>query len=260
MRVATALVAVVTAVAATTAIAFALALHAVEPVAAVARILADTAAVGTIGLAIVPALDDGRRRTEITRLSQVPLLVVGAVWLVGELLRLVIAAGEAAATPLAQLSVHAVGEFVLHTVAGRTGLLSVGAATAVCGLAAARNRSASSRVTVAGAAGVGFAARAVSGHLSESTWGAIAIAMHALAAAVWCGGLAALAVTVRHKGQWARVLPRFSQVSLACVVVVSTSGVLGALLESGSPVTWSASAHGRLLLAKVAVLLALVAL
>jgi putative copper resistance protein D len=107
---------------------------------------------------------------------------------------------------------------------------------------------------------MGFAARTITGHLSENTWGAVMIALHALAAAVWCGGLAALAVTIRHRGQWARVLPRFSQVSVVCVGVLFTSGVVGALLESGSPMAWYATAHGRLLLGKAATLVALVVL
>lgn len=227
----------------------------------IARILADAAAVGSIGFAIVPALDSGRRRDEVVASSAGPLIVVSALWLVSEVVRLAASAAEAAAVRLPQLSVQTAAAFAWHTSAGRAGLLSAGAAAVVCGLAAiAGGRSQSARVAAVGVGAVGFAARAMVGHLSENTWGAMAIAFHAVAAAVWCGGLVALAVTVRHRGQWARVLPRFSQLSLVCVAVVLASGVAGALLAAGPPTAWYATTYGRLLLAKVAVLLALMLL
>jgi copper resistance protein D len=48
--------------------------------------------------------------------------------------------------------------------------------------------------------------------------------VHALAAALCCGALAALALTVEHRGQWARVLPRFFQLSLLCVATLLAAG------------------------------------
>ena len=111
-----------------------------------------------------------------------------------------------------------------------------------------------------GAAAIGIAARSVSGHLAENAVGAATVAVHAVAAAVWCGGLAALALTVTHRGQWARVLPRFSALALLCVVVLLLSGVAGALAVLGAPSQLWTTGYGRLLLAKVAVAAALVAL
>jgi putative copper resistance protein D len=90
--------------------------------------------------------------------------------------------------------------------------------------------------------------------------GAAAVAVHALAAAVWCGGLAALAVTVQHRGQWARVLPRFSQLSLLCVAVLLGSGVAAALVVVDRPSELYATGYGRVLLAKVVLAAALVVL
>jgi putative copper resistance protein D len=107
---------------------------------------------------------------------------------------------------------------------------------------------------------VGIAARAVSGHLSENSWGALAVAVHALSAALWCGGLAALALTVRHRGQWARVLPRYSQMALVCVAALAATGVVAAIVARGVPTHWYATGYGQLLLAKVVLLVALVVL
>ena len=86
------------------------------------------------------------------------------------------------------------------------------------------------------------------------------MAVHTLAAALWCGALAALVLTVEHRGQWARVLPRFSQLSLACVAALLVGGVLGAVVTLGSPSHLYATGYGRLLSAKVVVTVVLVLL
>jgi putative copper resistance protein D len=224
------------------------------------RALADCAAVGTLGLAIVPMLDTARRRDEVGAAAAGPLVVVSAAWFVAEVVRQIVAAAATAGVSATGLPVHTVVEFTLRTMAGRAGVVSIAAAAVVCALAATCRRSTALGIATAGAAVVGIAARAVSGHLSENNWGALAVAVHALAAALWCGGLAALVVTIRHRGQWARMLPRFSQLSLACVVALAVSGGFGAVLAGGAPAHWYASSYGRLLLAKVVLLAALVIL
>ena len=114
-------------------------------------------------------------------------------------------------------------------------------------------------IAVAGLAAVGVAARPLTGHFSESALGGLAVAVHTLAAALWCGALAALVLTVEHRGQWARVLPRFSQLSLLCVVALLVGGVVGAAVTLGSPAQLYATGYGRLLSAKVVVTVALIA-
>ena len=121
-------------------------------------------------------------------------------------------------------------------------------------------RTASTNVAVAGLAAAGVAARPLTGHLSDSALGGTAVAVHSLAAALWCGALAALVLTVEHRGQWARVLPRFSQLSLACVAALLVGGVVGAVMTLGSPSALYATGYGRLLSAKVVVTVLLVAL
>ena len=130
----------------------------------------------------------------------------------------------------------------------------------VCLAAVAAPRTAHRAVAVAGVAATGLAARAAAGHLSESAVGGVAVAVHALAAALWCGTLAALVLTVHHRGQWARVLPRFSLLSLLCVAALPVAGVAGAVLTLHSPAQLYATGYGRVLSAKVVVMAALIVL
>ena len=121
-------------------------------------------------------------------------------------------------------------------------------------------RSAATNIAVAGVAAAGVAARSLTGHLAENTLAGMAVAVHTLAAALWCGTLAALVLTVEHRGQWARVLPRFSQLALGCVAALLAGGVVGAVVALDSPSDLYATEYGRLLSAKVVVTLVLVLL
>jgi copper resistance protein D len=247
-------------VAVSAAMAWTLAWHQNSPAATLVRVAADGSAVVAFGLAIVPMLDIDRYRGELIRRATGPLTIAGAVWLAAELLRLVVEAAQAAAIPMSRLGVHTAVEFALHTAPGRSGLFSAAAAGLVCLVVVAVPRTASTNVAVTGLAAAGVAARQLTGHLSDSALGGAAVAVHTLAAALWCGALAALVLTVEHRGQWARVLPRFSQLSLACVAALLVGGVLGAVVTLGSPSQLYATGYGRLLSAKVVVTVLLVAL
>ena len=228
--------------------------------ATLVRAVADGSAVVAFGLAAVPMLDIDRYRGELIRRATAPLTIAAAVWLLAELLRLGVAAAQAAAVPVSRLGIHTAVDFALHTTAGRSGLFSAVAAGLVCLAVVAAPRSVSTNVAVAGFAAAGVAARPLTGHLSESALGGVAVAVHTLAAALWCGVLAALVLTVEHRGQWARVLPRFSQLSLLCVAALLVGGVLGAAVTIGSPSQLYATGYGRLLSAKVVVTVVLVVL
>jgi len=224
------------------------------------RALADGSAVVTLGLSAVPMLDIDRYRGELIRRATAPLTIAAAAWLLAELLRLGVAAAEAAAIPVSRLGLHTTVDFALHTTAGRSGLFSVIAAGLVGLAVAAARRSVPMNVAVAGFAAAGVAARPLTGHFSESAVGGVAVAVHTLAAAMWCGVLAALLLTVEHRGQWARVLPRFSQLSLICVAALLLGGVLAAAVTIASPSELYETAYGRLLSAKVVVTVVLVVL
>ena len=224
------------------------------------RAVADGSAVVAFGLAAVPMLDIDRYRGELIRRATGPLTIASAIWLVAELLRLGVAAAQAAAVPVSRLGVHTAVDFAVHTSPGRSGLFSAVAAALVCVTVVATPRSSSTNVAVVGLAAAGVAARPLTGHLSESALGGVAVAVHTLAAALWCGALAALVLTVEHRGQWARVLPRFSQLSLVCVAALLVGGVLAAVATLGSPSQLYATGYGRVLSAKVAVTVVLVLL
>jgi putative copper resistance protein D len=224
------------------------------------RAVADGSAVVAFGLAAVPMLDLDRYRGELIRRATGPLTIASAIWLVAELLRLGVAAAQAAAVPVSRLGVHTAVDFALHTTPGRSGLFSAVAAALVCVTVVVTTRSSPTNVAVVGLAAAGVAARPLTGHLSESALGGVAVAVHTLAAALWCGALAAVVLTVEHRGQWARVLPRFSQLSLVCVAALLVGGVLAAVATLGSPSQLYATGYGRVLSAKVAVTVVLVLL
>ena len=224
------------------------------------RAVADGSAVVAFGLAAVPMLDIDRYRGELIRRATGPLTIASAIWLVAELLRLGVAAAQAAAVPVSRLGVHTAVDFAVHTTPGRSALFSAVAAALVCVTVVVTPRSSPTNVAVVGLAAAGVAARPLTGHLSESALGGVAVAVHTLAAALWCGALAAVVLTVEHRGQWARVLPRFSQLSLVCVAALLVGGVLAAVATLGSPSQLYATGYGRLLSAKVAVTVVLVLL
>ncbi|KWX21272.1 copper resistance protein CopD [Mycolicibacterium wolinskyi] len=227
---------------------------------ALVRTVADCAAVVTVGLAAVPMLESARYRAELARTAARPLAFSSAVWLLAELVRLIVVAAQAAAVPVQRVGVHTVGEFALHTTVGRSGLVAIVAALAVCVTTLLAPRTAAAIVATIGTAAAGVAARTLAGHLAESPVGGLAVAVHALAAAVWCGVLAALVLTVTHRGQWARVLPRFSQLSLGSVAVLLLAGVLGAVIRLQAPAELWTTGYGRLLAAKVVVTVGLLVL
>ena len=224
------------------------------------RAVADCAAVISLGLAVTPMLDDERYRGELIGRATAPLTAAGAVWLVAELSRTIVAAAHAAAVPVSRLGMHTTVDFAVDTAAGRAGLLGVGAAAAVCVATAVAPRTVPVNLVVAGLGAVGVTARVVTGHFFESALGGLAIAAHTLAAALWCGTLAGLVLTVEHRGQWARLLPQFSQLSLWCVLMLLIGGTVGAVDKLGSPVELYATGYGRLLSAKIAVAAVLVLL
>lgn len=228
-------------------------------VATLTRLLADGAAVLVLGLAVVPWLDTARYRTELARRSTAVLAVSAWVWLAAELIRLVLTAADTAAVTVGDLGVRTAFEFAVSTTAGRADLICVVAALLVVVVTiAARNPGGS--LVIAGVAALGTAARTLAGHLSESPLGGLAVTLHALAAALWCGVLAAIVLVVDHRGQWARVLPRFSALSLWSVLVLLAGGVLSAAVVIGTPAALIGTGYGRLLLAKVVVTAVLMAL
>lgn len=250
-------------VAATSVLAWALAFPQNSLSDTLIRAVADCSAVVTLGLAVVPAFDTGRYRRELAARAAGPLIVASATWAAAEAVRLLVAAAQAAGVPVLRVGVRTATEFAAATAAGRSGLSCVVAAAVVGVVAAATARGQwrpAIAVVVAGTAAVGLTGRSLVGHLSESPAGGLAVTVHALAAALWCGTLAALVLVVQHRGQWARVLPRFSKAALVCVAVLLAGGVAATAVTLHSPAEFVTTGYGRLLSAKVVLTTALTVL
>ena len=224
------------------------------------RAVADCSVVATLGLVVVPMFDEPRHRDRLADRAAGPLILASAGWSVAELVRLFLGAAEAAGSSAGLVGWRTTVEFALDTAAGRSNLLCLAAALVVCLVASVAPKTPAATVVAAGAAAMGVAGRSLVGHLSESPLGGLSIAVHTLAAALWCGALAALVLTVSHRGQWARVLPRFSQFSLVCVVVLLVCGTAGAFVTLDAPTDLYATGYGRVLTAKIAVTAVLVTL
>ncbi|MEY1676850.1 copper resistance D family protein [Gordonia sp. ABKF26] len=116
-------------------------------------------------------------------------------------------------------------------------------------------------VLVVGAlAAIGVLATSIAGHAGNDSWGPFLIGAHALAAAWWCGLLAAMLISVRGRSGWARSLPVFSGRAPWAVGVLTVTGLISGLVEIDGPANLASSGYGRILLAKAVVLVILVAL
>ncbi|MDQ4118445.1 MAG: CopD family protein, partial [Actinomycetota bacterium] len=77
----------------------------------------------------------------------------------------------------------------------------------------------------------------------------VAILLHAPAAALWVGGLAAMLVAAGRRDVLLAALPRFSRLASVCIAVLTVTGVLGATARIEA-VDELASPYGALLFAK----------
>lgn len=142
---------------------------------------------------------------------------------------------------------------------------ALGLALAVLAVVAARRRSDPSAALLFLASAIAVTP-ALSGHARiEGSLGMLSDAVHVAAAGVWVGGLAFLALVLVEAGgdRWslaAEAVPRFSTLAVASVIALVATGLVSGFLEVRS---WQAlweTTYGRLLLVKVGLLLALVAL
>ncbi|MGY1837386.1 copper resistance protein CopC [Blastococcus sp. SYSU DS0510] len=109
-------------------------------------------------------------------------------------------------------------------------------------------------------------ATAAVGHPVAGPWPVLAVlvaAVHAAAMAVWLGGLAGLlAAAVRPgagPGGAAAALPAFSRLAFGAVVALVVSGVVQSVREVASPVALVETTYGRLLAAKLLLVVVILA-
>ena len=101
-------------------------------------------------------------------------------------------------------------------------------------------------------AAIGVLAGSVSGHPGTHAVGPVLIGVHAVAAAWWCGTLAAMVLTVRGRSGWATTLPAFSARAIWVVAVIVLTGVIDGIIEVGGPNQLLDNGYGRVLIAKAA--------
>lgn len=107
---------------------------------------------------------------------------------------------------------------------------------------------------------------AIAGHASTGSEVPLTVAanlVHLMAMSTWLGGLALVAVGLRPArlvDDLAAVMPRFSRLAFACVVVIVLTGTYLAWREVGSVDALRSTEYGRLLLVKLAAVLALLGL
>ncbi len=227
------------------------------------RLLALLAGMTLLGTSVVLRLEDPQHRSALAARLWRWRLVVAGVWLVAELALLVASAGEASGGSPASVSASTVLTYVRVLTNGRVSVLVCACVLGALVLVAlARGDGARwSTGPVAALAIVALLARPLTGHSEISALAQVSIVAHVLAASLWCGGLAVLAMVAgRARGTWARMLPRFSRLAGWCAAVVALSGVLNALLQLGGVSKLLNSGYGRLVLGKVAALVLLVGL
>ncbi|MBL1073290.1 CopD family protein [Nocardia sp. 2] len=238
--------------------ALAWALAASDPVQpeAPARVLADCAGATVLGLAALPRLHE--RLSPPWRL----LAVVAGLWAAMEFAMLVFEAAEVVGVRAGELGGSQFGDYLAEVSGGQIGIAILVGSGAVAGYSAfgfrRPDRATADLVLVFTA--VTLALRPITGHMSQQAFGSLLGAVHALAAAAWFGVLLALALTVRTRGEWAVLLPRYSRWALVLVATVSVTGIVNGLVRVGGLTELAATGYGRILLTKTVLLLALLGL
>ncbi|MFJ8717064.1 copper resistance protein CopC [Streptomyces violaceus] len=229
-----------------------------------ARYLAYLAAALLVGAAAFALLCRPADRSPLRR----PL--VTAWWtLLGStvVLLLLRAPYEAGAGPAAAFDASALG----RTLTGRPGMallarLAVLLLTAVFLVWLSRSRDRREPVALAAgtALAVGLALTwAAAEHASAGIQVPLAMTssvLHLLATGVWLGGLVALLLTLRRSSgeDLTEVVPRFSRIAFASVTVLVVTGVYQSWRGLGSVSALTGTSYGRLLLAKLVAVTALV--
>lgn len=243
------------------------------PLSSVLRVAVVCAGTLTFGLAALDRLETPKLRPALRSRVWQPLSYAAGVWAMAALALSVALTADSADVPIPDVSLPLWAEYLSSVTTGRLLIMVFACATACSALAALEHNYGRQHpsIPLLALSVLGLAGLPMAGHLSRQGLGAFAALAHVLAAAVWCGLLAAMALTLRRRGEWSRLLPRFSVVAFASVWVLLATGVLAALLQPGGELRRDGSdplailsalvgtGYGRILLAKTALLAALIA-
>ncbi|MFC4534981.1 copper resistance D family protein [Sphaerisporangium dianthi] len=227
----------------------------------VTRLAMQLCALAAVGLSLLPKLlgfDDPDRTEPVLSGARAWAVLAAFGWAVTALAAMVLSAAE-----LSPGRAPDPGAFVEALGSGQGLVISAACALAYTffGLLAVRfgeNVPAEIRIVVAV---FGLLPLPVSGHASNWYWhelSMVSMELHVVAAALWTGGLVAMAVLLaRHRDLLARALPRFSRLATVALVVVGLSGLFNGLVELAlSPITRLPGSlftthYGQLVLAKI---------
>ncbi|WP_332838904.1 CopD family protein [Nocardia bovistercoris] len=237
-------------------LAWALSVPDPAPTAALVRVVADVTGAAVLGLAALPRLS--------ARVSPPWRLLAGlaGIWCAAEFAVLLFEAADVVGVPVSELGADQFGTFLTELSGGQIGIAILFGAGAVAVYAAVAHR----RPDIASAdlvlvfTAVALALRPITGHMSQQRFGSVLAAVHALAAAAWFGLLLAIGLVVRTRGEWARVLPRYSAVALPLIAVVGVTGIVNGFVRLERVGAVFDTGYGRILLAKTVLLAALLAL
>lgn len=216
--------------------------------------LGQLAASVTIGALVLLAVVLPRREGGAWPTTTLVAAGAAGVWTVLAVVHLVLTYSSVAGTPLDSPGFGTeLGLFVTSVTLGRT-LLTVSLVAAVTCVVALLVTTARGALLTALLALVALALASQTGHASGSTNHELAVSsmfLHLVSAAVWIGGLGALALVAHRLGDDLRAaVARYSPIAAWCFVGVALSGLVAGALRIGGP-DGIGTPYGRLLLVKI---------
>ncbi len=232
-----------------------------DPIATVLSELAGSVALGGLVLAafVLPRAQ-GRARGDGAAWSALPRVVGGAatLWTVVALAHAVLSYGTVAGVRLDDASFGpGLGMFLTSISLGKIELAVVVIA-ALTSVAAILVRTPLGALLTALLPALALALQAQTGHASGDVSHELAIStmfLHLVSAAIWVGGLGALALVAHLLGRdLAPSVARYSTIAAWCYVGVSVSGLVNGALRMDSIVELVTTRYGQLVLVKVVLL------
>ena len=204
----------------------------------VARAVLDLAALATVGLSVLPKLlgfDQPARTEPVAAKARQLTVFTGLVWMLSALVALVLQAMEA--SPGSPATTGLLVAYVENVPAGPGLLASAGGGLlcAVVGLFAVRFGESVPTELRTIVALLGLLPMPLTGHATDwqyHDFSMISMELHVVGAALWVGGLAAVALFVApRRGLLAEAVPRFSKLAGLALLVVGASGLFNGLME-----------------------------
>lgn len=222
------------------------------------RWVRDVAAAIVLGFVVVGGLLMPRVDHRLVRLASLGALA----WLVSLLAQVPFTVSELLGRPVSDsFEPQIVGALLTQTQLGQILVAQI----VIVALVALLSWAILGRVTAAIVLGLAATAAGLTGLMGHSglhsghTSASISLAIHLIAVGVWVAGLIAVCSYVaRHPGDAQLAIRRFSTLALVCVIVLAESGLLNASLRIDGVASLITTAYGTLILAKAALLAALI--